>query len=307
MTAIWSVRHGEPGYPAQLLDLDQGLPGIDRAPRVLNGVGSREALDEAGPDVTVTIVGARRATPYGLGIARELARDLAAADVVVVSGLAYGIDAAAHRGALEAGGTTIAVLAGGPDVIYPASAAPTYRRLLERGAAISERPPGTQPERWAFPTRNRIMAAMAKVTVVVEAALPSGSTITGNDALTIGRTVGAVPGPIHSRVSEGTNALLGDGAQLVRGATDVLDLLFGVGAGSVPYGPALDPELVPVLEAVEAGAQAPDLIAARTGLPARDVAVALTRLELVGYVASGMSGLYARTGLRAPSQSTIQS
>jgi DNA processing protein len=146
------------------------------------------------------------------------------------------------------------------------------------------------------------MAALAKVTVVVEAAQPSGSTITANAALQMGRDVGAVPGPIHSRVSAGTNALLGDGARVVAGASDVLDLLFGVGSGAGrPAGPAIDPELVPVLEAVEAGAQAPDAVAARTGLPAHDVAVALTRLELVGYIASSLSGLYSRTALQPPS------
>ena len=302
MTATWSVGRDGADYPSQLLDLDENLPGLDPSPRMLHGVGERGALLEADVDATVTIVGARRATPYGLGIARELGRDLAAADVVVVSGLAYGIDTAAHRGAIEAGGTTIAVLAGGPDVIYPASAAPVYRRILERGAAISERTPGTKPERWSFPTRNRIMAALAKVTVVVEAAQPSGSTITANAALQMGRDVGAVPGPIHSRVSAGTNALLGDGARVVSGASDVLDLLFGVGSGAGrPAGPAIDPELVPVLAAVEAGVQAPDAIAARTGLPAHQVAVALTRLELVGYIASSLSGLYSRTALQPPS------
>ncbi len=302
MSELWSVTRDDADYPAQLLDLDHGLPRLDPSPAVLHGAGSQQALAEADADVTVTIVGARRATPYGLGIARELARDLAAADVVVVSGLAYGIDTAAHKGALEGGGTTIAVLAGGPDVIYPAAAAPVYRRILERGAAISERPPGTAPEKWSFPTRNRIMAAIAKVTVVVEAAQPSGSTITANAANELDRTVGAVPGPVHSRVSAGTNALLADGAHLVAGASDVLDLLFGVGAGGARRaGPAIDPELAPVLEAIEAGAQAPDVIAARTGLPGREVAIALTRLELVGYVASGVSGLYSRTALRAPS------
>jgi DNA processing protein len=297
----WAVCRHEPAYPAQLLDLDQGLPGIESAPGVVYGCGQPEAFAEAELDATVTIVGSRRATPYGVGIAGEIARDLAAAGVVVVSGLAYGIDAAAHRGALEAGGTTIAILAGGPDVVYPASAAATYRRILERGASISERPPGTVPERWSFPVRNRLMAAIAAVTVVVEAAQPSGSTVTANKAIAIGRTVGAVPGPVHSRVSAGTIALLRDGAAVVTDAGDVLDLLYGVGSGAAARcGPALDPELAPVLEAVEAGAQSPDAIAARTGLGGREVAIALTRLELVGYLGSGPSGLYSRTALRLP-------
>jgi DNA processing protein len=306
MRALWSVARDDPAYPRQLLDLDEGLPGLDLAPRELHGAGAKGALAEADADVTVTIVGSRRATPYGMGIARRLARDLAAADVVVVSGLAHGIDTAAHAGVLDAGGATIAVLAGGPDVVYPAASTALYGRILERGAAISERPPGTRPERWSFPTRNRIMAALAKVTVVVEAAQPSGSTITANAANHLDRIVAAVPGPVNSRVSEGTNALLADGAHLVCAASDVLDLLFGVGAGGArPSGPAIDPELAPVLEAVEGGAQVPDVIAARTHLDGREVAVALTRLELIGYVASGPSGLYSRTALRAPS--TIRS
>ena len=156
---VWRVGRGEPAYPQQLDDLDH-VDDLDDAPAELFGCGSEAALAAARIEAAVTVVGSRRATPYGLAIAARLGHDLAAAGLVVVSGLAYGIDAAAHRGALEAGGTTIAVLAGGADVVYPARARSLYRGILERGAAISERWPGTVPERWAFPTRNRIMAGL---------------------------------------------------------------------------------------------------------------------------------------------------
>src|SRR5436190_8938021 len=152
---IWRLDRGDPDYPPQLCDLDH-VDGVDDAPAALFGCGSTAALAAAAIDSAVTVVGSRRATPYGLSIAARLGHDLATAGLVVVSGLAYGIDAAAHRGALEAGGTTIAVLAGGADVVYPARARSLYRRILDRGAAISERRPGTLPERWAFPARNRI-------------------------------------------------------------------------------------------------------------------------------------------------------
>ena len=298
---VWAICRHEPKYPRQLLDLDE-VDELEDAPPVLFGCGQADALASAEPRATATIVGSRRATPYGVTVAADLGRDLASAGLIVVSGLAYGVDAAAHRGALEAGGTTIAVLAGGPDVVYPRRAAATYRRILEQGAAISERPPGTVPERWSFPTRNRIMAALAEVTVVVEAAQPSGSTVTAGHATKLGRTVGAVPGPITSRVSAGTNRLLGDGAHLVAGAEDVLDLLYGVGAwGSRRVGPPLDAELEPVLAAVEAGAGSPDAVAAAIGLGGREVAIALTRLELLGYLRSGPTGLYSRAALELPS------
>jgi DNA processing protein len=297
---VWTVCSHDRTYPRQLGDLDH-VADLQDAPPVLFGCGLLDALASAERRATVTIVGSRRATPYGLAVARQLARDLAAAGLVVVSGLAYGIDAAVHSGALESGGTTIAVLAGGPDVVYPARAVALYRRILERGAAISERPPGTVPERWSFPTRNRIMAAVAEITVVVEAAQPSGSTITANHAAKLGRTIGAVPGPINSRVSAGTIELLSDGAALIARAEDVLDRLYGVGVvAAARVGPTLDPELEPVLAAVETGAGGPDAIAARTRLTGREVAVALTRLELLGYLRSDLAGSFSRTALQPP-------
>jgi DNA processing protein len=298
---VWTVRRGDEGYPPQLADLDERPEGLEPAPGVVYGRGQVEALAPLRRGDAVTIVGSRRASGYGIAVARRLAAELAQAGVAIVSGLAYGIDSAAHAGALEADGVTVAVLAGGPDVVYPRSAASLYRRILVRGAAISERVPGTVPERWSFPTRNRIMAALAPITVVVEAADASGSAITARNALALGRTVGAVPGPVTSRVSAGTTALLRDGAAPIAGAEDVLDLLYGVGARvAARRGPALDPELEPVLAAVEGGAQTADAVALASGLGGREVAVALTRLELVGYVQSTASGLYERTTLRVP-------
>ena len=298
---VWLLRRSDERYPPQLGDLDERPEGLEGAPEGLYGCGEIDALAPAVRGDAVTIIGSRRASGYGTAVARRLAADLAGAGLAIVSGLAYGIDSAAHAGALDAGGVTVAVLAGGSDVVYPRSAASLYRRVLERGAAISERVPGTVPERWSFPTRNRIMAALAPITVVVEAAAASGSAITARNALALGRAVGAVPGPVTSRVSAGTTALLRDGAAPIAGAEDVLDLLYGVGAGSsVRSGPAVDPELEPVLDAVEGGAQTADAVALATGLGGREVAVALTRLELIGYLESTVSGLYERTTLHVP-------
>ena len=176
----------------------------------------------------MTIVGARRATSYGREVARELGRELAAAGMIVVSGLAFGIDGCAHRGALDAG-RTIAVLGCGPDVAYPASHRTLWRRICETGLVISEFPPGATPWRWTFPARNRIMAALAGMTVVVEAATRSGSLITTDLAADLGRDLGAVPGPVTSRASAGPNGLLASGAHVIRDAQDVLDAMLGPG------------------------------------------------------------------------------
>jgi DNA processing protein len=254
----------------------------------------------------VTIVGSRRASSYGLGVAEELGRLLAAAGLVVVSGMARGIDAAAHRGALAGGGTTLAVLGSGADVVYPASERRLYRDILASGAAISEAPPGQRPEPGAFPKRNRLMAALGAITVVVEAAQPSGSLITAERALELHRQVGAVPGLVTSRVSEGTNGLLVDGAAPIRGAQDVLDRLLGVGVQAVRRcGPSLEPELARVAEAVELGSSTCDAVAVAVGAPPQEVAVALARLELLGYVQAD-AGRYARSALIAPSGESSQ-
>jgi len=280
-------RHGDL-YPA-------GLRDAPDAPWALVGRGDPGLLDGLEPFGAVTIVGARRATSYGREIARELGRELAAAGMVVVSGLAFGIDACAHRGAIDAG-RTIAVLGCGPDVAYPAAHRSLWRQICEKGLVISEFPPGAPPWRWTFPARNRIMAALAGMTVVVEAAARSGSLITADLAADLGRDLGAVPGPVTSRASAGPNNLLAGGACLVRDAQDVLDAMLGAGATRLDRGgPALDPGLAEVLAAVEAGESSCDGVAAALGLPGPDAAAALARLELLGYVTCSAVGIYSRT------------
>ena len=152
----------------------------------------------------------------------------------VVSGLALGIDAIAHRGCLDAAGTTVAVLASGVDVAYPRTNRALYERIWESGSIVSEMPPGARPYRWLFPARNRIMAALGQVTVVIEAAERSGTLITADCAADVGRDVAAVPGQVTSAAAAGTNALIRNGAALVTDAQDVLDLMYGVGARCDP-------------------------------------------------------------------------
>jgi DNA processing protein len=303
MTGVWEAGREAPDYPAGLLDLNER-----KQPR-LYGVGDRTVLTRLGEEPVVTIVGSRRASSYGLRVAGELARDLATAGVIVVSGMALGIDSAAHRGALAAGGTTVAVLAGGPDRASPWSNRELYGRIASSGAVLSERAPGSPIEARHFAERNRIMAALGQMAVIVEAAQPSGSMITADVAFKLDRHVGAVPGQIGVRVAEGTNDLIKEFAHLIRGAGDVLDLLFGVGADAsgkprgAPkprHGPPLEPELAAVLDAVQAGAGTIDGLVAVTGLDARAAAVALARLELLGYLCADVLGGYAVTGLRAP-------
>jgi len=292
------LAEGE-ALPSCLTDLQE------RAPSALWGAGDREAVCGLDHGATVTIVGSRRASAYGLRVAEQLGHDLAAAGVTVVSGMAWGIDSAAHRGALAAGGRTIAVLAGGPDVVYPRSARRLYREIVATGAAVSEYEPGALPARWTFPERNRIMAALGKLVVVVEAADPSGSLITARDAVEkLGREVGAVPGQVGMRTAAGTNRLIIDGAALIRSAEDVLDRLAGVGATSVRRtGAPLDESLRLALDAVDSGAATTDAVALAGIADPHRAAVALTRLELLGYVRSNPAGGYVRTTLEHPVRS----
>jgi DNA processing protein len=279
-------RHGDP-YPV-------GLRDAADAPALI-GRGDPGLLDGMEPFGAVTVVGSRRATSYGRDVARELGRELAGAGMVVVSGLAFGVDACAHRGALDAG-RTIAVLGCGPDVAYPAAHRSLWRQIVETGAVISEFPPGAAPWRWTFPARNRIMAALAGMTVVVEAAARSGSLITADLAADLGRDLGAVPGPVTSRASAGPNNLLAGGACVVRDAQDVLDAMLGAGARQLDRRrPELEPPLAAALAAVEAGESTCDGVAATLGLSGPDAAAALARLELLGYLVCSSTGTYSRT------------
>ncbi len=290
-------RHGDL-YP-------EGLRDAPDAAWALIGRGDPGLLSELEPFGAVTIVGARRATSYGREVARELGRELAAAGMVVISGLAFGIDACAHRGAIETG-RTIAVLGCGPDTAYPAAHRSLWRQICEKGLVISEFPPGAVPWRWTFPARNRIMAALAGMTVVVEAAARSGSLITADLAADLGRDLGAVPGPITSRASAAPNNLLAGGACVVRDAQDVLDAMLGAGAKRIDRGgPALDQALADVLTAVEMGESNCDGVAAALGLSGPAAAAALARLELLGYVACSTVGIYSRTLLSSPGRSDI--
>jgi len=206
-------------------EFPQLLAAIHDPPRelYLRGGGTPEQLSYP----AVAIVGARACSGYGRSVARSLARELAAAGLLVVSGMARGIDGEAHRGALEGGGITCAVLGCGIDRDYPAAHAELARRICERGLLVSEYEPGVEPAPWRFPARNRIIAGLCHATVVVEARERSGALITADFALEEGREVLAVPGEITSALSGGTNALLRLGATPVTGAGDVLEV-FGL-------------------------------------------------------------------------------
>jgi DNA processing protein len=243
----------------------------------------------------VALVGARRASGYGLEVAAALGRDLALAGVPVVSGMALGIDSAAHEGALDAAGPTVAVLAGGADVVYPRSRHTLHGRIAEAGLILSEVPPGTRPQRWSFPARNRIMAGLAAMTVVVEGTTRSGSLITGGFAADLGRDLGAVPGQVTSPLAAGPNELIQAGAVVVRSARDALDCLYG--PGRLPVGnrtaPALPAGLAALLETVERGVDSVDALADDPAA-APDVLAGLSELELLGLIRRAGGGRYVR-------------
>lgn len=290
---VWRLSLGEPGFPSCLEDLKQ-------VPDSIFGVGDRELVCEIDPALAVTIVGSRRSAAYGRGIARDLGFAAASAGLVVVSGMALGCDSAAHEGALDAGGSTVAVLGGGVDVVSPPSKAELYRRIIARGGAvISEYEPGTAPEPHYFPERNRIMAALARLAIVVEGRHKSGTQHTVRAAEGLGRDLGAVPGLVTSPLSELPNQMIKDGAAMIRGSQDLLDEVLGVGVLKIEAsGPELEEDLRAALDAIEAGAASADAVANQAGLDGAGTAVALTRLELLGYVISDTAGRYTRTALR---------
>ncbi len=268
------------------------------APAVLHLAGDPTRLaalrDEHAP--AVAIVGARRAGQDGLEVARGLARGLASAGVTVVSGMALGIDSAAHAGALEVGGPTLSVLASGADVPYPPSKRGLYRSLVRTQAVISEMPPGFQPYRWCFPARNRIIASLSSLTIVVEATERSGSLITAELAQDLGRAVGAVPGPVGAPRAAGSNGLLRDGALVIRHAQDALDEALGIGVATAVAGrhaDELDGPLHALLRRVEDGCDTAGSLAA-TPAQAQAVMAGLAELELLGFLQRGPGGRYVR-------------
>jgi DNA processing protein len=229
----------------------------------------------------VAVVGARACSGYGASVARSLARELATAGLVVVSGLARGIDAEVHRGALDADAASVAVLGCGIDRDYPAAHAELARRVAATGLIVAEYAPSVEPAPWRFPARNRIVAGLCAATVVVEARERSGALITADLALEEGREVFTVPGEITSALSAGTNDLLKLGASPLTKAADVL-VSFGIEPERTPR------ESSPLLELLPASA---DEIVRRTGLGAGEIARALVELELVGRVAA-RDGVY---------------
>lgn len=276
---------GDPRYPSALLQTAD-------PPVLLYVMGSPHHLQAD----SLAVVGSRHPTPQGLNTAREFSQAIAAAGPSIVSGLARGIDAAAHEGALAAGGVTVAVVGTGLDRVYPAVHRDLARRIAESGALLSEFPPGTPVLAANFPQRNRIIAGLSRGVLVVEAALRSGSLITARQAAEMGREVLAVPGSIHSPTSRGCHALIKQGAQLVETADDVLEAL----GSSRPCAPddatATDqPAQDPLLAAMGFEPVHLDALGARTGWAAATLAARLLDLELGGEVARLPGGLYQRT------------
>ena len=279
--AAYERRLAERGYrflsglPPLLRAIHDPPPGL-----FVRGAAPAAVLERP----AVAIVGARACSGYGASVARSLGRELAAAGLVVVSGLARGVDGEAHRGALDAGGSTVAVLGCGIDRDYPAAHADLARRIAETGLIVSEYAPAVEPAPWRFPARNRIVAGLAAATVVVEARERSGALITADLALEAGREVFAVPGEITSALSAGTNALLKLGASPLTCAADVL-FSFGMEPDARDAAPD------PLLELLPATA---DEIVRSTGRLAAEIAAALVALELDGR-ATAHDGVYRRT------------
>jgi DNA processing protein len=280
--------------PRRIRRRDQVFPpllgAIHDPPQELfvRGSGDVELLSRP----AVAVVGARACSAYGRSVARSLARDLAAAGLVVVSGMARGIDGEAHRGALDAAGFTVAVLGCGIDRDYPAAHAELARRITKHGLVVSEYEPGVEPAPWRFPARNRVIAGLCGATVVVEARERSGALITADFALEEGRDVLAVPGEITSSLSAGTNALLRLGATPVTCAGDVLEL-FGLDHAAEQRA-ALGAAAEALLSHLREAALTADELVLTSGLDAARAAAALVELELARLIALE-DGVYRAT------------
>lgn len=282
----------DPQYPRLLRE-------IARPPVLLFVAGGKELLARA----QLAIVGSRNPTPAGTENARAFARALTRAGLVVTSGLALGIDGAAHRGALDADGRSIAVFGTGLDRIYPAQHEELASRLLRQGALVSEFPLGTAPKAENFPRRNRVISGLSLGTLVVEAALQSGSLITARCAAEQGREVFAIPGSIHSPLARGCHALLRDGAKLVESAQDIIEELGALAALTAsPLAEAEEPALVPgdpqqtaLLAHIGHDPVSVDTLVERSGLTAHSISSMLVEMELLGIIAACPGGKYIRT------------
>lgn len=276
--AIRYARRGAPVYPPQLLDLHDPPEGL-----FLRG-------GELPPrDRLVAIVGARACSPGGADIARDIARGLASAGIAVVSGAARGIDAAAHVGSLEGGAPSVAVLGSGIDVAYPRASAALLARIASAGTVASEYPPGVPAQAFRFPARNRIVVGLARALIVVEGEEGSGSMISAEHALDIGRDVYAVPGAVTNPLASTPNALIREGAALVRGTEDVLAELgvtrLALDASADDGASDLGTDERRALAAIT-GRVLPDAVADALDLPVEDVLPLLFRLELGGLIRS---------------------
>lgn len=279
-----TVRPGSDEWP-------DALATIASPPRSLHYAGDIGILGAP----CVAIVGSRHPTAYGLRVARELSGALTAAGACIVSGMAFGIDASAHRAALDAGGATAAVLGAGIDVVYPRSNLALYESIARSGVVLSEFGAGVAAFNGCFPRRNRIIAGLCRLTIVVEAGLKSGSLITAGYAADAGRNIAAVPGAIDSPQSQGSNQLLRDGAHVIASMDDALALADLSASGRSVVTPQLGADEATVWDAVAQHAAATaDEIITRTGWPASRCLAALTQLEIHGLLECSPAGVIAR-------------
>jgi DNA processing protein len=273
-----ALRLGDSGYPAPLSDLAQ-------PPRTLWYIGDLSILDAP----CVAIVGTRKCTAYGERMAREVASALARAGACVISGMARGIDGVAHIAALDANGRTCAVLGTGVDIAYPPSHRALHARIASSGLLLSELTPGAHSHGGSFPQRNRLIAALARLTIIVEAPKKSGALGTANHALELGRDVAVVPGPIDSPQSEGSNDLFNHGAHPITCIADALTLLGLTPAVRTLVDPE-DPDQASVWRALREGPADLDTICHRASLPVQRCLAAVTALELCGSIECALTG-----------------
>ena len=281
---IRSLWKSDPAYPALLRE-------IPDPPTRLYVAGKDP---EQGP--VLAIVGSRRASRYGLEVAHWLAAELASDGLTVVSGLARGIDAAAHRGALSVGGSTVAVMGCGLDICYPANHRSLFNKIAEQGSLISEHQAGTPPLAFHFPVRNRIIAGMSLGVVIVEGVPTGGAMITARLAMEYGREVFAVPGAVQSTGSLGPHLLIRDGARLAGSAAQILeDLGISSAPRPAPGAPSLHPDEQRLMECLQAEPVLLDVIARRVRMPPSTATAILVKLEMKSLASRYPGGRYSRS------------